>query len=113
MDDANRLGCVQAVADAIFGPAGDLAPELRHAAFARAAELAGSSRTVTARLPTPLVTFVEKVARHAYKVTDSDIDALHPAGYSDDAIFEAVIATAVAAGLSRLEVGLRALRKGG
>lgn len=110
MDEAHRLGSLQAVADAILGVAGNLTLALRHAAFARAAELAGSSHTVTPQLPAPLVTFVEKVARHAYKVTDSDIDALHEAGYSDDAIFEAVIAASVGAGLSRLKVGLRALR---
>ena len=112
MDDADRLGSIQAVADAILKAVGDLTPMLRHGALARAAELAGSSQAVS-RLPPPLGNFVEKVARHAYKVTDSDLDALHEAGYSDDAIFEAVIATAVGAGLSRLRIGLRILRKGG
>jgi len=77
MDDADRLESLQTVADAILGGAGSLTATLRHAAFARAAELSGSSHTVIAQLPTPLVTFVEKVARHAFKITDSDIDALH------------------------------------
>ncbi len=112
MDDADRLGSVRAVADAILGAAGDLTPTLRHAAFARAAAFAGWSQAVSPEFPAPLVKFVEKVARHAYKVTDLDIKALHEAGYSDDAIFETILATAVGAGLSRLEIGLRALRKG-
>jgi hypothetical protein len=41
------------------------------------------------------------VRRHAYKVTDADVDALHTAGWSDDAIFELTVATALGAALSR------------
>lgn len=62
------------------------------------------------RLPAPLDAYVEKVRRHAYKVTDEDVAALQRAGHSDDALFEITVAAAVGAALYRLERGLAALR---
>jgi alkylhydroperoxidase family enzyme len=49
------------------------------------------------------------VRRHAYRVTDGDVDELHAKGFSDEEIFEHTVATAVAAGLERLDAALRAL----
>ena len=61
--------------------------------------------------PTPpeLATYVEKVRLHAYRVTDGDVDALKAAGFSEDEIFEHTVSAAVAAGLERLDAGLRAV----
>ena len=53
--------------------------------------------------------YLDKVRRHAYKVTDEDVQALKDAGHSEDAIFEQTVAVAIAAGLERLEAGLGAL----
>jgi alkylhydroperoxidase family enzyme len=50
------------------------------------------------------------VARHAYRVTDEDVAGLLSAGLSEEAVFEATIATAVGAGWARMEAVLRALR---
>jgi alkylhydroperoxidase family enzyme len=61
-------------------------------------------------LPAPLAQYVDKVARHAYKVTDADIAALQEAGHSDDALFELTVAAAVGAAMVRLERGMAALR---
>ena len=44
--------------------------------------------------PAELAALVEKVRRHAYKVTDEDIAALK-AKWSDDQIFEIVICAAI------------------
>jgi alkylhydroperoxidase family enzyme len=52
---------------------------------------------------------VEKVARHAYKVTDADVDGLREAGYSEDAIFEVTLAAALGAAHARLSAGLDAM----
>jgi alkylhydroperoxidase family enzyme len=52
---------------------------------------------------------VDKVTRNAYKVVDDDIERLRQAGFSDDAILEAVLATAVGAGVARFEIGLDAI----
>ena len=54
--------------------------------------------------------YLEKVRRHAYRVTDEDVEALKAAGHSEDEIFEHTIAAATAAGLERLDAGLRAMR---
>ena len=62
-----------------------------------------------ADLPDDLRPYVDKVARNAYKVVDADIDALHAAGYSDDAIFELTLAAALGAAQARLDAGLQAM----
>ena len=54
--------------------------------------------------------YLEKVRRRAYTVTDADVQALKDAGHSEDEIFEQTVSVAVAAGLERLDAGLRTLR---
>ena len=53
--------------------------------------------------------YLDKVRRHAYQVSDADVEALKAAGHSDDEIFEHTVAAAVGAGLERLNAGLRVL----
>jgi alkylhydroperoxidase family enzyme len=62
--------------------------------------------------PTPpeLAPYLEKVRRHAFQVTDADVQRLKDAGFTEDEIFEHTVSAAVAAGLERLEAGLEALR---
>lgn len=62
--------------------------------------------------PTPpdLGPYVEKVRTHAYRVTDADVERLKAAGFTEDEIFEHTVAAATAAGLARLDAGLRAMR---
>jgi len=54
--------------------------------------------------------YLDKVRRHAYAVTDEDVQALKEVGYTEDEIFELTVSAAVAAGLERLDAGLRTLR---
>ena len=54
-------------------------------------------------------TYLGKVRTGAYAVTDQDVEALKEAGYSEDEIFEQTVSAAVAAGLLRLDAGLRTL----
>ncbi len=61
-------------------------------------------------MPAALRSYVDKVAHHAYKVTDEDVAALQAAGHSDDSIFEVTVAAAVGAAMHRLARGLAALR---
>ena len=59
-------------------------------------------------LPAPLAALVDKIHRHAYRVTDEDVTALR-AHYSEDELFEIIVASAVGAATTRLHAGLRAL----
>ena len=112
----------------VLATPGDTAEELRRAVLARAARLGG----LTPWPPLPsgegeldesplsgtergsggedVLAYVDKVARHAYRVTDEDVTALQRGGASDDALFEITVSAALGAALGRLDRGLRALR---
>jgi len=76
---------------------GDTSPAQRRAAFDNAG------------LPEPVSRVVEKVARHAYKVTDSDIAAVRMAGLTEDQIFELVVCAAVGQATRQYEAALAAV----
>ena len=76
------------------GP-GQLDREIRQAAFSGA------------EVPPDATAYVEKIRRHAYKVTDGDVEALLAAGWSEDQVFELTVATALGEGYRRIEAGLR------
>lgn len=61
-------------------------------------------------LPPALASYVDKVAQHAYQVTDEDVVTLQRGGHSDDALFELTVSAALGAAVLRLERGLAALR---
>jgi len=99
--------------DTVLAAPGYTPGELRRAVLARAARLGGASERLartTAHVPPALASYVDKVARHAYTVTDEDLGALQRAGHSDDALFEVTVSAALGAALGRLERGLAALR---
>lgn len=102
-DRQRRL--IEAIADAVLTAPGDSDSEVRRAAF----EHARDSNAAPLALTPDLARFVGKVARHAYKVTDEDVEGLLTAGWSQDAVFEVIVATAAGAGRARLEHGLAAL----
>ncbi len=82
---------------------------LRQAVEARAAVAGGRKGEASGSIPAGLTDFVDKVIRHAWRVTDEDVEQLRREGYSEDAIFEVTIAAALGAGMGRLERGLAAL----
>jgi len=87
-DEASRL------VDGVLDGDGATSTQERRAAFAGRAE-------------DPAVAwYLDVVRRHAYRVTDEDVERLHAAGLDDDAIFELTVAAAVAAGVERLRAGL-------
>jgi hypothetical protein len=59
-------------------------------------------------VPADLQVLVDKIHRHAYKVTDDDIAQLQ-AKYGDDRMFEIVVSAALGASRRRLLAGLEAL----
>jgi alkylhydroperoxidase family enzyme len=96
--------------DAVLETPGATALELRWAIEAHAARLGGRAGEADAPVPAELLPYVDKVARHAHRVTDADIEQLRAGGYSDDAIFELTVAAALGAARARLERGLEALQ---
>lgn len=90
---------MRAVVDATLNGPGELSPGVRQAIADERLDEA----------PPALRSYLEKVAHHAYRVTDDDVEALKRAGLSEDQIFEATVAAAVGAGLKRLRAGLAAL----
>lgn len=69
----------------------------------RAAAVRGSD------LPPELSPYVEKVLYEPEKITDSDVESVRAAGYTEDDVFELTFWAALGAGLRRLEVGLGAV----
>ena len=61
-------------------------------------------------VPADLDVLVEKIHRHAYKVTDEEIAALQ-ATYGDDQLFEIIVSAALGASRRRLFAGLAALEE--
>lgn len=52
---------------------------------------------------------VDKVARHAYRIDDADVEAARAGGWSDHELFDLVVATAVGAGVTRRTLGRAAV----
>jgi alkylhydroperoxidase family enzyme len=107
-----HMPLVRDLADSILTTPGETDLALRQSIEARSAELGGGlgERPAPGEIPEALRGYVDKVALHAYKVTDRDIDELKKAGYSEDAIFEVTLSAALGAGRSRMERALAALR---
>jgi alkylhydroperoxidase family enzyme len=60
-------------------------------------------------LAEPLGTLIEKVAKHAYTVTDQDIAAVTASGLSEDQIFELVVCASVGQATRQYDTALTAL----
>ena len=107
---------IERLVDSVLATSGHTTSKLRHAVFARAfgppsSPLSGTERGTGGEDIAPdLAGYVDKVALHAYKVTDEDVVALKRAGNSDDLLFEVTVSAALGAAVGRLERGLSALR---
>jgi len=66
-------------------------------------------RQVASGAPPPeLAVLVQKIRDHAYRVTDDDVDALR-AHYTEDQLFEVIVAAALGAAEDRLKAALAAV----
>ena len=92
-----HAAAIAALRRAVLDGPGALPPETRRAIFGGAP-------------PDDLAAYLEKVERHAYRVTDGDVQTLTALGRSDDELFEATVSAALGAGLRRLAAGLATLR---
>jgi alkylhydroperoxidase family enzyme len=91
---------------ALLGSPGRTEPSLRRAVFDRA-------RAGTGDVPENLAALVEKITDRPWSVADADFIRLAGADYSDDQIYELVLAAAAGAGARRLEAGERAIEGAG
>lgn len=87
----------QNLIDRILKGKGDSPREQRQAAFNNA------------DLPQSLSILINKVAHHAYKITDRDIDEVKTTGVTEDQLFELIICGAVGQASRQYESGLAAL----
>ena len=62
-----------------------------------------------AGLAEPLATLIDKVAKHAYKVTDEDVTAAKASGFSEDEILEIVVCAAIGQATRQYDTALAAL----
>jgi hypothetical protein len=60
-------------------------------------------------LAEPLSTLIDKVARHAYRVTDEDIAGARESGLSEDQIFEIVVCAAIGQAKRQYDTALASL----
>lgn len=65
---------------------------------------------IAERPPAALAPYLEKVRRHAYKITDEEVAALRAGGLGEREIYEATMVTALTEAIDRFSAGLRALR---
>ena len=86
-----------ATAAAVFDGDGETSCELRRA-------------VARGEAPPSLAALVEKIRSRACSITDADIDALR-GEYSDDQLFEVIVAATVGAASERVAAALRALEE--
>ncbi|MGH9401280.1 MAG: hypothetical protein ACRD2P_04140 [Terriglobia bacterium] len=60
-------------------------------------------------LAEPLSTLIDKLTKHAYKITDEDIAAARASGLSEDKIFEIVVCAAIGQATRQYDMALAAL----
>jgi alkylhydroperoxidase family enzyme len=100
-----RVELFQVIVDTLRTASGSTSPELRQ----QLNQLPANPDSLT-DFPVALQTYIAKVARHAYKVTDEDIATLQSHGYTEDMIWEITLAVAIGAGKHSLDHGLAALQ---
>lgn len=103
---------VQELINSVLTAQGETSVTLRETLSASAASQGGETREDASTIPADLDRYAKKVGTlEAYRVTDEEFQALRAAGYSEDAIFEITISSALGAGIARLNRGLSVLKK--
>lgn len=88
----------KALTTRVLEGAGRASPSERRAAFNNSG------------LAKPLGALVDKVARHAYRVTDEDINGVTKSGLSEDQVFEIVVCAAIGQATRQYDAALAALK---
>lgn len=75
----------------------------------RASQVLRRAAFDNAGLAAPLSTLINKVAKHAYKVTDEDLIAARASGLNEDQVFELVVCAAIGQSTRQYKIALAAL----
>ena len=102
---------MQRIADDILTSSGETSSTLRQAIQRRTSAISSHSDSQHENIPPELIPYIDKIALHAYKVTDEDLATLQEQGYSEDALFEITLSAALGTGLARMRYGLAALEE--
>src|SRR5690242_2494976 len=102
MADNSHASYAHRLIEAVLESPGDTDSSIRRAVEALSAQTGGHSTIQPQTIPPELISYVKKIALHAYKTTDEDIEVLLKAGYSEDTIFEITLSAALGAGMARL-----------
>ena len=97
-----RLQRIETAISSLLGSPGETETSLRRAVFERV-------RVASGEVPDGLAALIEKISDRPWTVSDAHISDAIEAGYSEDQIYELVLAAAAGAGVRRLDAGLRAL----
>ena len=112
MKEKNRYSeDMQRIADDILMSSGETSQTLRQAIQGRAFAISSHTSSEKENIPSELIPYIDKIALHAYKVTDEDIATLREQGHSEDALFEITLSAALGTSLARLHYGLTALEE--
>src|SRR6266567_1256974 len=96
--------------EAVLTSPGATDPALRRIVETYTSEHGGRPDEQAGKLPSELVEYVTKVALHAYKTTDQDIEVLQQAGYSEGVILEINRSAALGDRTARSDRGLAVLK---
>jgi len=96
-DEDKKRAAHRALVDRVLNGAGTAAKEQRARAFANFG------------VPPPLTVLIGKVAASPAQVTDADFAAAKASGFSEDQLFELVVAAAVGQSARLYDAGLAAL----
>ncbi len=102
---------IEKLVHAVLTSEGDSTQDTRQAIEAYVAKQVGANRDAEGVIMDDLVSYVDKISKHAYKMTDKDVAELKAKGYSEDEIFEITVSAALGAGLARVEHSLNLLNQ--
>jgi hypothetical protein len=117
MAEARYHRKLQELVESVLESPGDSEPAMRKLVADRAARSGGrpskakSWAPTEKSPPTEMAQWTEKVALHAYRTTDEDVANLRAAGWTEDAIFELTVATALGAAVGRFERAMSVLNE--
>ena len=104
---------IDTLSDATLLGAGESDPRMRQAIAYFAIDVSLDLSPDTHFIDPMLLTYLEKVTRHPYKIMDRDIEILLNHGYTEDEIFEITLSVALGTGLARWDRGMALLDETG